>query len=99
CVTPTVKRAGTVFGTVPVVIRNGSGLTSATLTFTVTPPPPPVLTRIAPTSAIAGSAPFTLHAYGSNFTTGAVILWAGTALTTTRIGSTELTAPVTPAAS
>jgi IPT/TIG domain len=95
--TATVNMAGAVVGTVPVTVRNGSGLTSAALTFTVTPPPPPVLTRISPTSAVAGSAPFVLHAYGSNFKAGAVIQWAGTALTTTRISATELSAPVAPA--
>ena len=53
-----------------------------------------VLTFVSPSSATVGSQGFTITANGSGFITGAVILWNGTALTTTLVSSTQLTAPV-----
>ena len=85
-------------GTINVVVRNGSGVVSAAKPFTLTAPAPPVLTTIAPTSTTVGAATFTLTATGSNFDPGAVLLVGGTPLTTTRVSSTSLTAPVTPPA-
>ena len=41
-----------------------------------------------------GGQGFTITANGSGFTTGALILWNGTALTTTLVSSAQLTAPV-----
>jgi hypothetical protein len=53
-----------------------------------------VLAFVSPSSATAGSQGFTITADGSGFTTGALILWNGTALTTTLVSSIQLTAPV-----
>ena len=53
-----------------------------------------VLAFVSPGSATAGSQGFTITANGSGFTTGALILWNGTALTTTLVSSIQLTAPV-----
>ncbi|HLJ23324.1 MAG TPA: hypothetical protein VKT71_04395, partial [Candidatus Acidoferrales bacterium] len=53
-----------------------------------------VLTFVSPSSATVGSQGVTITANGSGFITGAVILWNGTALTTTLVSSTQLTAPV-----
>jgi hypothetical protein len=53
-----------------------------------------VLTFVSPSSATVGSQGFTITANGSGFVTGAVILWNGTALTTTLVSAAQLTAPV-----
>ncbi len=71
------------------------GGTSAALTFTITSNNPvPVLTGLSPNSATAGGSAFTLTANGTNFINGSVIKWNGTALTTTYISATQLTAAV-----
>jgi len=56
--------------------------------------PAPVLTSISPTSMAEGSPGFTLTAIGSSFVNGSVIQWNGSALTTTFVSSTQLTALV-----
>jgi hypothetical protein len=56
--------------------------------------PLPSVSSISPSSAIAGGAPFTLTVTGSNFVSGSVVNWAGTALTTTFGSSTSLSASV-----
>jgi hypothetical protein len=62
----------------------GCGGNSTTGGRIVTPPAnAPLLTAIAPTTALTGSASGTLIAYGSNFTDGVTIQWNGVALATT----------------
>ncbi len=56
--------------------------------------PSPTLLSISPNAALAGSTAFTLTVTGSNFITGSVIKWNGTALVTTYINATQLTAAV-----
>lgn len=56
--------------------------------------PAPALISINPNSATAGASAFTLTANGSNFISGSTINWNGTALTTTFVSSTQLTATV-----
>ena len=53
-----------------------------------------VLTFVSPSTATVGGQGFTITANGSGFTTGALILWNGTALNTTLVSSIQLTAPV-----
>ena len=53
-----------------------------------------VLTFVSPSSATVGGQGFTITANGAGFTTGAIILWNGTKLTTTLVSSIQLTAPV-----
>jgi trimeric autotransporter adhesin len=53
-----------------------------------------VLTFVSPGTATVGSQGFTIMANGSGFATGALILWNGTALTTTLVSVNQLTAPV-----
>src|SRR5579863_7700665 len=53
-----------------------------------------VLTFVSPSTATVGSQGFTITANGSGFTTGALILWNATALTTTLVSPNQLTAPV-----
>ncbi len=56
--------------------------------------PAPTLSSIAPASANAGGSSFTLTANGSNFINGSTINWNGTALTTTFVNATQLTATI-----
>jgi subtilase family serine protease len=70
---------------------------SSAVTFTVTLAPP-VISALAPASAVAGGAAFTLTVTGSNFTSGAVLNFDGMAQATTFVSATSLTAAI-PAAS
>ena len=56
--------------------------------------PLPVLTNISPSTAVAGSAAFTLTVTGSSFISSSVVKWNGVALTTTYVSSTQLTVAV-----
>jgi hypothetical protein len=56
--------------------------------------PVPSLSSISPASASAGSAAFTLTVTGTNFVNGSTINWNGSALTTTFVSATSLTASV-----
>lgn len=58
--------------------------------------PVPTLTEVTPNSAAAGSASTTITASGSGFVRSSVVEWNGTALTTTYVSSTSLTAKVPP---
>jgi len=53
-----------------------------------------VLAFVSPSTASVGGQGFTITANGQGFTTGALILWNGTALNTTLVSSIQLTAPV-----
>ncbi|HYL37967.1 MAG TPA: IPT/TIG domain-containing protein [Bryobacteraceae bacterium] len=81
------------------VFNNGTTPDNAILghvTF-VTNVPLAVVTGLSPSSASAGDPAFTLTVNGSNFMSGDVVLWNGSALTTTFVSSTQLTASVTAA--
>ncbi len=54
----------------------------------------PVITTLSSTSAAAGSAAFVLTINGSGFVTGSTVMWNSTALTTTFVSATQLTANV-----
>jgi hypothetical protein len=56
--------------------------------------PTPTLTGINPSSAVAGSSSFTLTVSGSSFISGSIVKWNGTALTTTFVNASQLTAVV-----
>lgn len=58
----------------------------------------PGITSLSPDSANACGPAFTLTVNGSNFVSGAVVSWNGTAQTTTFVSSTQLTAAVPAAA-
>ncbi len=62
--------------------------------FSATGNPAPSLSSTAPNSANAGGTAFTLTATGTNFVSGSTINWNGSALTTTFVSSTQLTATV-----
>src|SRR5205814_5342162 len=78
---------------VPVVLQAPAGGTAATLTFTVEPPAP-ALSSLAPSSASAGGAAFTLTVGGSSFAASSVVQWNGTARATTFVSSTQLQAAI-----
>ncbi len=58
---------------------------------------PPSIFSLMPSSARSGGPGFTLAVTGTNFVSGATIYWSGTALSTTFVSATQLTAMVTAA--
>ena len=56
--------------------------------------PVPGITSTVPSNINAGASSFTITINGSNFTSSSVIYWNGTALTTTFISSTQISANV-----
>lgn len=56
--------------------------------------PAPTLTSLAPSSAVAGSAGFTLMVTGNNFVSTSVVYWAGSPRATTFVSATEITAAI-----
>ncbi|HZT44291.1 MAG TPA: protease pro-enzyme activation domain-containing protein [Chthonomonadaceae bacterium] len=54
----------------------------------------PTITSISPSSATAGGSAFTLTVNGTNYVSGATVNWNGSALSTTFVSSTQLTASV-----
>jgi YVTN family beta-propeller protein len=85
-------------GTSSVTVFNGTpgGGASGAQTFTINAAnnPVPTLASISPNSATAGGATFTLTATGTNFVSASMVQWNGTALTTTFVSATQLTAAV-----
>src|SRR5205823_4829708 len=83
-------------GPKPVTVTTLTGGASSSTDFIVDNPVAG-LTSLSQTSATKGDAAFTLTVTGTNFVSGAVVHFAGTALTTTFGSSTSLTADVTAA--
>ena len=82
-------------GTAQVTVANPGGGTSNALTFTInTGTPAPSLTTLSPNSRTAGGPAFTLTVNGSNFVSGSVVQWNGSARTTTFVNGTQLTAAI-----
>ena len=79
-------------GTASVTVTNSGDFESNADTFTINAVPD--ITGLSPTSAILGGASFKLTVTGENFVNGSTILWNGSALTTTFVSSTSLTATV-----
>jgi hypothetical protein len=82
-------------GSASVTVTNASG-TSSAATFTINSLLP-TITSLSSTSILQGSAAFTLTVNGSNFLSGSlatVVKWNSTALTTTYVSSTKVTAAV-----
>jgi len=80
-------------GTASVTVVNPDGATSAAVTFTINPAGL-AISGLSPVSAVPGGAAFTLTVNGTAFVSGAVVDWNGTALATTFVGATQLTASV-----
>jgi hypothetical protein len=66
----------------------------ATATYTINTNSAPVIGSMSPVLAVAGGAAFTLTVNGSGFTASSTIDWGTTALTTTYVSATKLTAQV-----
>ena len=79
-------------GTASVTVSNPGSITSNAKTFTINADPG--ITQLSPASAVQGGASFTLTLTGDNFVSGSAILWNGSALTTTFMSATSLTATV-----
>src|SRR5439155_16237233 len=86
--TPTV--AGTFSITLSATNGNGTGTGPLTLTISAVP----TVGSLSPICATAGGTQFTLTVNGTNFVSTSTVKWNGTALTTTFVSSTRLTATV-----
>ncbi len=82
-------------GTASITVANPApgGGTSPAFTITIEDPVPS-LTKIGPTSAVAGGAAFTLTLQGSNFVSASTVLWNGKPLATPFLSSTQIEATV-----
>ena len=80
-------------GSHSVMVRNGDGKHSNSITFEVIPPIT-VVTSISPSNAIAGGPSFEMLVRGTNFKNTAVVLFDGTELATTFRTQAELVAEV-----
>ncbi len=82
-------------GSIPVTVVNSTpgGGTSNAETFAITNPVP-TTTSLNPTSTPAGSSDFTLAVTGTDFVSGSVVDWNGSALVTTFVSSSTLTATI-----
>jgi Bacterial Ig-like domain (group 3)/FG-GAP-like repeat len=72
---------------------NFAGATSTPIVVVVSNPVP-TITNLSPTSAAAGSAPFTLTVNGTNFVSGATVSFGGANKTTVFVNSTQVTASI-----
>jgi uncharacterized protein (TIGR03437 family) len=79
--------------TASVTVAYPGGSVSQALSFVATPPGLSI-SALAPASATAGGPAFTLAITGAGFSSGASVLWNGTGLPTTVIGSAQLIAAV-----
>ncbi len=83
--------------TVSAAYTSSNGYTSASTSavqFTVNNPVSTLTSPLVPSSAIAGGAQFTLTVNGTGFVSASVVDWNATALVTTYVSSTQLTAVV-----
>ena len=82
-------------GTATVTVANPApgGGTSNGLPFTIKVPPPKI-TLLSPSSAVMGSASFTLTVTGKNFGPTSTVQWKGSARTTVFVSSTSLQASI-----
>lgn len=86
-----------VTGSVQVTVFNPppGGGTSNALTFTITVTnPTPSINTLAPSSAAAGGAAFTLTVNGADFVAGSIVRWNGHDRTTTFVNSGQLSAGI-----
>ncbi|HLB36090.1 MAG TPA: Ig-like domain-containing protein [Gemmatimonadales bacterium] len=73
----------------------GNTGTSAAVTVTVANPSPvPVLSTLAPSSALQGGPVFTLTVTGSGFVSASTVRWNGSSRTTTFVSTTQLRAAI-----
>ncbi len=82
-------------GSASVTVKDAAG-TSTAATYTISAPNAPTISSLSPSSAMAGGTAFTLTVNGMNFNSSATVEWGNTALTTTSVSATQLTAAVPP---
>jgi uncharacterized protein (TIGR03437 family) len=80
-------------GTATIRLVNANGTGSNPAAFVINPAAP-TLTSVSPASITAGGTPVTLAVTGFNFATGATVLWNGTPLPTTFIGTSQVSTTV-----
>jgi hypothetical protein len=71
-----------------------SAVASAAYTIDIPTNPVPAISGVSPAFIAAGGAAFTLTVNGSGFTAGSTVFWGTSALATTYVSTTELTAQV-----
>ncbi len=86
-------------GTFPITVftppgGSSGGTSTPPLYFTVNNPVPTTTAPLSPASCVVGTGPFTLTVNGSSFVTSSSVQWNGTALATTYVSATQLTATV-----
>jgi virginiamycin B lyase len=81
-------------GSANITVINPGGTVSNTIAFTINPPVGLAISSLNPSSAIAGNSTFTLTVNGTGFVSGSAIRWNGNSLTTSYVGTTQLTASV-----
>jgi hypothetical protein len=95
-VVPKAKLATAGTGKLTVMNPAPGGGTSSALVFTVNAPanPVPAITALAPSSAVAGGAAFTLTVTGTGFVADSEVMWNGSPRSTTYGSSTQLSASI-----
>jgi hypothetical protein len=78
-------------GTAQITVLSG-GVTSNAVSFTIIAPP--VISAISPNTTTAGGPAFTLTVNGTGFSSGSVVRWNTTSLSTRFVSATQLTASV-----
>ncbi len=82
-------------GTANVVVVNPGSSPSNGATFTITNPTgPPTIIQLSPNTIAAGSAAFTLTVTGAALVNGSVVQWGSTALVSTFVNASTVTAAV-----
>jgi outer membrane protein assembly factor BamB len=86
-------------GAVSVTVSNASsgGASSSIVTFTIGEQTAPTVASLAPAAMMVGGDAFQLIVTGTNFQSGATVLWNGSAIPTVFDSATQLTAQVTAA--
>ncbi|MDQ2795129.1 MAG: IPT/TIG domain-containing protein [Bacteroidota bacterium] len=83
----------------PIAVTTPGGTATSASSFTVAAPSAaPTVSSLSPSAAVAGSGSFTLTVTGTGFSSGTVISFNGTALTTTFVSATQVSAIVPAAA-
>ena len=86
-------------GSASVTVTNPGTVPSGAAIFTINPAgargtPPPSISALSPDFAVVGASGFTLTVNGSGFVSGSVVQWNASALATTFVSTTQLTAPI-----
>jgi uncharacterized delta-60 repeat protein len=79
-------------GSASITVNDPGNIASNAKTFTIVVPP--AITGLSPSYALEGGGQFSLSVTGSNFINGSMVLWNETALATTFVSATNLTATV-----